>query len=97
MQFLRILVWVVVAVLVTILASRNWHDVTVLLWGDIQADIKLPVLLLLTFLLGFLPPYLMLRAARWQEKRRQQALERQRTVGTTEPAPAAVTATEPAE
>ena len=88
MQFLRILVWVVVAVMVTILASRNWHDVTVNLWGDIQADIKLPVLLIIIFLVGFIPPYLMLRAVRWQERRRQQALERQRTVGTPEAAPA---------
>ena len=88
MQFLRILVWVVVAVMVTILASRNWHDVTFNLWGDIQADIKLPVLLTIIFLIGFIPPYLMLRAVRWQERRRQQALERQRTVGTPEAPPA---------
>ena len=96
MQFLRILVWVVVAVLVTILASRNWHDVTVNLWGDIQADIKLPVLLILMFLVGFLPPYLIWRAARWQEKRRQQALERQRTVGTAEEAPTSLAGSDPA-
>ena len=67
MQFLRILLWVVIAVLITILASRNWHDVTVNLWGDIQADIKLPVILAAAFLIGFLPPYVLLRARRWRE------------------------------
>ena len=80
MQFLRILLWVVIAVLVTILATRNWHDVTVNLWGDIQADIKLPALLATVFLIGFLPPYLLLRARRWRERRRSEAIERQRAV-----------------
>ena len=79
MQFLRILLWVVIAVLVTILAGRNWHDVTVNLWGDIQADVKLPVLLAAAFLIGFLPPYLLLRAHRWRDRRRIEAIERQRS------------------
>jgi uncharacterized membrane protein YhaH (DUF805 family) len=83
MQFLKILLWVVIAVLVTILAGRNWHDVTVNLWGDIQADIKLPVLLAVAFLIGFTPPYLLLRARRWRDRRRSEAIERQRAVGAT--------------
>ena len=83
MQFLRILLWVVIAVLVTILASRNWHDVTVNLWGDIQADIKLPVLLAAAFLTGFLPPYLLLRARRWRDRRRNETIERQRALEAT--------------
>ena len=94
MQFLKILLWVVIAVLVTVLAGRNWHDVTVNLWGDIQADIKLPVLLGLFFLVGFLPPYLLLRARRWQQRRRDEAIRRQQVIeaapaldrGETEPA-----------
>ena len=82
MQFLKILLWVVVAVFVTVLAGRNWHDVTVNLWGDIQADIKLPVLLALIFLAGFLPPYAILRARRWQQRRRDEALKRQQAAET---------------
>ena len=50
MQFLKTLFWVLIAVFVAIFASRNWRDVTLNLWGDIQADIKMPVLLL-----GLLP------------------------------------------
>ena len=80
MQFLKILLWVVIAVFVTVLAGRNWHDVTVNLWGDIQADIKLPVLLLAFFLVGFLPPYVLLRARRWQQRRRDEALRRQQAI-----------------
>ena len=58
MQFLKTLFWVLIAVIVALFASRNWADVTLNLWGDIQADIKLPLLLLIVFLLGFLPTWL---------------------------------------
>ena len=80
MQFLKILLWVVIAVFLTVLAGRNWHDVTLNLWGDIQADIKLPILLSITFLIGFLPLYLLLWARRWRQRRREEAIERQRAV-----------------
>jgi putative membrane protein len=88
MQFLKILLWVVVAVLLTVIAGRNWHDVTLNLWGDIQADIKLPVLLALVFLAGFLPPYLILRARRWQQRRREEALKRQQVIEASHTVPA---------
>ena len=94
MQVLRILLWVVIAVLITILASRNWHDVTINLWGDIQADVKLPVLLATAFLIGFLPPYLLLRARRWRDRRRIEAIERQRAIESTHPPQQAVEASD---
>ena len=55
MQFLKTLFWVIVAVFLAILASRNWHDVTINLWGDIQLDTlsdryTLPVVLGVTLL-----------------------------------------------
>ena len=76
MQFLKTLFWVVVAVLLFYLGFRNWHDVTLNLWGDLQADIKVPVLMALMFLLGFLPTLLVLRARNWSLKRRLEAVER---------------------
>ena len=78
MQFLKTLFWVLIAVLVALFASRNWSEVTVNLWGDIQADIKLPVLMLIIFLLGFLPTWLVLRARIWALDRRLDAMERNR-------------------
>lgn len=76
MNFLKTLFWVVVAVSLAIFANRNWADVTINLWGNIQADIKLPVLILLTFLIGFLPPFLILRGRIWALKRRLALAER---------------------
>ena len=80
MQFLKTLFWVVIAVFLAILASRNWHDVTMNLWGDIQADVKLPVLIGLVFLLGWLPTYLIHRAQLWRAKSRFDSFERQQAV-----------------
>ena len=78
MQFLKTLLWVLIAVVVALFASRNWTDATLSLWGDIQADIKLPVLLLFVFLLGFLPTWLTMRARLWSANRRIEAMERNR-------------------
>jgi putative membrane protein len=78
MQFLKTLFWVLIAVLVALFASRNWSDVTLNLWSDIQADIKLPVLLLFAFLLGFVPIWLLMRTRLWTLNRRLDAMERNR-------------------
>ncbi len=78
MHFLKTLFWVLVAVIVALFASRNWSDVTLNLWGDIQADIKIPVLLLVIFLLGFLPTWLLMRTRLWSYRRRLDSFERSR-------------------
>ena len=76
MNFLKTLFWVVVAVFLAIFATRNWADVTINLWGNIQADVKLPVLIFLAFLIGFLPPFLILRGRIWALKRKLALAER---------------------
>ena len=77
MQFLKTLFWVVVAVLLAIVASRNWHEVTLNLWGNLQADIKVPVLMGMMFLIGFLPPFLIYRTRMWTLKRKLESVLRQ--------------------
>ena len=78
MQFLKTLFWVLIAVLVALFARANWFDVTVNLWNDLQADIRLPLLLLAVFLIGFLPTWLFQRARIWSLRRRIEAMERSR-------------------
>lgn len=86
MQFLRTLFWVVIAAFVAVLASRNWRDVTLNLWGNMQADIKLPVLIAVIFLLGLLPTLLVMRARLWQVRRRLLNAERSlAALSTVEP------------
>ena len=86
MHFLKTLFWVLVAVVVILFASRNWAPVTLNLWGDIQADVKLPLLLIVVFLIAFLPTWLILRARIWTLKRRIEALDRSLS-STTAPEP----------
>jgi uncharacterized integral membrane protein len=93
MQFLRTLFWVVLAVVAVIFAVNNWNQVTVNLWGGLQADAKLPVLLFAAFLLGLVPMFILHRATRWSLRRRLDSAERSlaelRTLDTApaEPAP----------
>lgn len=76
MQFLRTLFWTVLAVSVAIFASRNWRDVTVNLWGPLAADIKIPLLMALMVLIGWLPTWLILRGKLWAARRKVALLER---------------------
>ena len=76
MQFLRTLFWVALAVLLVLFASVNWHAVTLRLWGGLEADVKLPVLIVASFLLGFLPMLIIHRARLWNLKRRLELHER---------------------
>lgn len=85
MRFLKTLFWVLIAVFVAILASLNWHTVTVNLWGDLQLDIRLPILIAIAFLIGFLPPWLIQRGRVWTLRRRLSALERQQQFEAARP------------
>lgn len=70
MRFLRTLFWVVLAVFLAIMAHNNWSDVTLNLWGNLQADIKIPLLIGIVFLAGFVPPFVVSRGQLWAMKRR---------------------------
>jgi uncharacterized integral membrane protein len=72
MQFLKTLFWVVFAIILVLFARANWTQVTINLWGGLQADVKLPVLVLFAFLLGFLPTFLLYRGRLWGLKRRME-------------------------
>jgi uncharacterized integral membrane protein len=70
MQFLKTLFWVVVAVVAVLFGYTNWHPVTLKLWGGLEADVNLPLLLSIAFLLGFLPTFIVYRARLWSLRRR---------------------------
>jgi uncharacterized integral membrane protein len=70
MQFLKTLFWVVLAVVMVLFARDNWHVVSVNLWAGLVADIKLPVLVLIAYLIGLLPTLIVYRARIWSLKRR---------------------------
>ncbi len=96
MRFLKTLFWMVPAVFLAIFATRNWRDVTVDLWGPLAADIKLPLLMGLMLLLGWLPTWLILRSKLWQARRKVILLERPPVV-VPAPAPTSEPLDEPGD
>jgi uncharacterized integral membrane protein len=87
MQFLKTLFWVVLAVIVVLFAKGNWKAVELKLWGGLVADVKLPILVISAFLLGFLPTFLVYRARMWSIRRRMEPVER--SVAAAPPPPPA--------
>ena len=94
MQFLKTLFWMVVAVSIAIFATRNWRDVTIDLWGPLAVDIKLPLLMAVMVLLGWLPTWLILRSRLWTVRRKLMLLERPPVVAPVAAPPAEPQGTE---
>jgi len=91
MQFLKTLFWVVLTVILVLFAKANWIAVPLRLWGGLEADVKLPILVLFAFLLGFLPTFLIYRARLWSLRRRVEPVERAAaTLAPPTPTPVAV-------
>lgn len=76
MHFLKTLFWMVLAVIAVIFSLRNWSPVPVNLWAGLTADVKMPVLLLIGVVIGFLPTYALHRTKLWRLHRRIDTLER---------------------
>ncbi len=77
MQFLKGLIWFLVAVLVVAFVFGNWDEpAKVHLWNDLVADVKLPILVLVCFLAGLIPMLVYHHAVRWRLKQRLAAAER---------------------
>ena len=76
MRFLKTLFWVVLAVGVVLFARENWVPVEIKLWSGLIAEVKLPFLLFVVFLAGFLPTYLLYRGRMWTMKRQMGRPER---------------------
>ncbi len=70
MQFLKILFWCLLAFLAAIFTIGNWTNVQVKLWGGLIAEVNLPLLLLVVFLLGLLPTMLYYHTIRWRLRQR---------------------------
>jgi putative membrane protein len=94
MRFLKTLFWVIAAIIVLAFSHANWTDVSINLWAGMVMVTKLPVLMILSVLIGFLPTYVLLRTARWRMRRRIDTGERgapivaDPPITTVSPAPA---------
>lgn len=98
MQIIRTVVWVLVLFALLAFSFFNWKPVEVQIWSNLVLETKLPALVVVSFLLGLLPMWLVHRANKWRMTRRVNALEAATTRLATpkDPVPPTTTTPEPA-
>lgn len=77
MGIVRTIIWVLLTAVLAVFTVVNWDPITVKIWPGQVLDTKLPVLIVASFLIGFVPTWFALRASRWQLKRRLDHSDRQ--------------------
>lgn len=76
MHIVRTIVWILLLVALGIFSWANWDPrITVYIWQGIVVDTRLPAIVILAFLLGFVPIWLLHRTSKWQSRRRIATLE----------------------
>lgn len=92
MQIIRTIVWVLLLVALLAFSFFNWKPVEVTIWDNLVLETKVPALVIVSFLLGLVPMWLIHRGSVWRQNRRISALEasQRATMATaTPPAPVA--------
>ncbi len=75
MQIIRTIVWVVLVVALLLFSFANWKPVEVNIWQGLVLETKIPALVLVSFLIGLVPMWLLHRGTRWHLNRRIASLE----------------------
>ncbi len=90
MKIIRTVLWVVIIVALALFTAFNWTSVDIRIWESLVLETKLPVLILVAFLLGYGPMWLTHRTTTWRLKRRIGSLEAsQRSLIASQNAPSA--------
>lgn len=85
MQFLRTAFWVILAVAIALFCKANNRPMEVKIWGDIVWETRIWFPILLAFLLGALPLWLVGRATKWRLKRKLDSVEKALVAATVIP------------
>ena len=89
MQIVRTIAWFALLVVLLTFSFFNWKPVEVQIWDNLVLETKVPALVVVSFLLGLVPMWLIHRGAKWRLQRRIAGLETAaRNVAMT-PTPAA--------
>ena len=75
MKIVRTVVWVLLLIGLLIFSVNNWNPVEVKIWEGLVLETKIPALVVIAFLIGLVPMWLLHRAARWNFDRRVASLE----------------------
>jgi hypothetical protein len=100
MQIVRTVVWVLLLLGLVVFSIFNWVPVTVTIWENLVLETKIPVLMIISFLIGLVPMWLYHRGSTWATTRRINSLENAARMGsgnmsapTPTPAPVATSNT----
>ena len=85
MQVVRTVVWVVLVVALLLFSINNWNPVDIKIWEGLILETKLPALVLVSFMLGLVPMWLLSKAGKWRLNRRINALENSVRATATSP------------
>src|SRR5690606_17899947 len=75
MQIIRTIVWVLLLVALLLFSAFNWKPVEVKIWEGLILETKIPALVIISFLLGLVPMWLLNRAQKFTMRRRISSLE----------------------
>ena len=75
MQILRTFFWVLILVILLVFTAFNWELVEVKLWENMIVETKVPALVIIAFLIGLIPAWLLHRGTKWRLERRISQLE----------------------
>ncbi|MAL00035.1 MAG: hypothetical protein CL803_01090 [Citromicrobium sp.] len=75
MQVIRTIIWVLILFGVLLFSFFNWNPVEVTIWDNLVLETKVPALVIISFLLGFLPTWLISRGIIWSLNRKIRSLE----------------------
>jgi uncharacterized integral membrane protein len=76
MHIVRTIIWVLLLVALTVFAAVNWDErATVQIWENLVVETNIPAIVIISFLIGFVPMWLLHRTTKWQLKRRIASLE----------------------
>jgi putative membrane protein len=93
MQIVRTIVWVLLLVALLLFSAFNWKPVEVKIWEGLILETKIPALVIVSFLIGLVPMWLLNRAQKFALSRKISSLE---TAARTAAATPVVTAPAPA-
>jgi hypothetical protein len=75
MQIVRMIVWVLLLTALLVFSFANWNPaVDVTIWPNLVIQTKIPAIVIISILIGFLPTWLVYRANKWRLNRRMGTL-----------------------
>lgn len=75
MKYVRMIVWILLLIALVAFSYSNWKPIELTIWDNLLVETKVPMVVVISFLLGLVPMWLIHRGVRWRLQRRIAGLE----------------------